>query len=375
MRPYPSSALPGAWVPGCPPSWPPPRSWHRHRQRGLAGVGGGRVTAALHRAGQSRPRAAAHGRRSDARRGARHTRCSRARAVHFQPGSRRFAPTPRPIMWRICAARFAPGMVEPEAGPRRRGYGHERARRQNRRRAVQPRRTRQLLRSAVSLQPLPRPSDSRPAATLPRPACALYRLAPRPAARAIYARIGGRSPLLAGTEAQASAPEAELGGPESCKVFVAMRYSAPFVDDAARAVAAYAPDSIALLPLYPQFSTTTTGSSMTAWRQAAEWAGITAPSYGVCCYPTDQTWISAQAELIGGRSSKRGPQSRRAFSSRPMACPLRWWRGAIPTRGRWSAPPRRLPRCSRPEGRAGRFGGLLSEPRRAARLDRTQHRG
>ena len=138
-----------------------------------------------------------------------------------------------------------------------------------------------------------------------------------PAARAIYARIGGRSPILAGTEAQARALEAELGGPESCKVFVAMRYSAPFVDDAARAVAAYAPDSIVLLPLYPQFSTTTTASSMTAWREAAGRAGITAPSYGVCCYPIDEMWISAQAALVGRAFDQAGArgQTRILFSA------------------------------------------------------------
>lgn len=41
----------------------------------------------------------------------------------------------------------------------------------------------------------------------------------------------------------------------------------------AAAVAAMAPDLVLLLPLYPQFSTTTTASSLADWRQAAAVAG------------------------------------------------------------------------------------------------------
>src|SRR5713226_9047349 len=59
-------------------------------------------------------------------------------------------------------------------------------------------------------------------------------------AREIYARLGGGSPLLANTEAQARALEAVLGPEHRC--FVAMRYWHPFSAEAARAVKAWRPD-------------------------------------------------------------------------------------------------------------------------------------
>ena len=79
-------------------------------------------------------------------------------------------------------------------------------------------------------------------------------------AREIYARLGGASPLLANTEAQARALETALGARYRC--FVAMRYWHPTSAEAARAVAEWGPDEIVCLPLYPQFSTTTTASSL-----------------------------------------------------------------------------------------------------------------
>ena len=85
-----------------------------------------------------------------------------------------------------------------------------------------------------------------------------------PQARRIYAAMGGASPLLAETNAQAEALAARLadvGGAEF-GVFVAMRHWHPFTGETARRVAAQAPDRIVLLPLYPQFSTTTTASSL-----------------------------------------------------------------------------------------------------------------
>jgi ferrochelatase len=91
-------------------------------------------------------------------------------------------------------------------------------------------------------------------------------------ARDIYAQIGGRSPLLANTEAQARALEAALGPGHRC--FIAMRYWHPMSIETARAVAEWAPDEIVCLPLYPQFSTTTTASSLAAWRSDASEANL-----------------------------------------------------------------------------------------------------
>jgi protoporphyrin/coproporphyrin ferrochelatase len=117
-----------------------------------------------------------------------------------------------------------------------------------------------------------------------------------PVAREIYGKIGGSSPLLANTEAQARALEAALGPGYRC--FLAMRYWHPFSDEAASAVKAWKPDRVALLPLYPQFSTTTTGSSLAAWHDAARQAGVSAPTASVCCYPREAGFIAAVAEMI-----------------------------------------------------------------------------
>ncbi len=80
-----------------------------------------------------------------------------------------------------------------------------------------------------------------------------------PIAREIYQEMGGGSPLLPNTEAQARALTAALQekGLGDLRVFIAMRYWHPRAAAAAREVAAYRPDRVILLPLYPQFSTTT----------------------------------------------------------------------------------------------------------------------
>jgi len=127
-----------------------------------------------------------------------------------------------------------------------------------------------------------------------------YRRAP--IARAIYSRIGGASPLLENTRAQAAALTAALGegdtGWAELRVFTAMRYWHPMSPEAAAEVKQFEPDEIVLLPLYPQFSTTTTGSSIGAWRAAAAAEGIDAPTRVLCCYPTEPDFIAAHARLI-----------------------------------------------------------------------------
>src|ERR1700733_7639653 len=90
-----------------------------------------------------------------------------------------------------------------------------------------------------------------------------------PVAAEIYKKIGGRSPILENTEAQARALEKVLADLGAVKCFVCMRYWHPLTQETVRAVKNFAPDQILLLPLYPQFSTTTTGSSLAAWRDTA----------------------------------------------------------------------------------------------------------
>jgi ferrochelatase len=119
-------------------------------------------------------------------------------------------------------------------------------------------------------------------------------------ATANYAILGGASPLLGLTQEQAVALEAALPELEA-KCFIAMRYWHPFSLEAARAVQAWGPDEVLLLPLYPQFSTTTTGSSLAAWRDAAVRVGLAADTTTVCCYPVDAAYTAATTELVKSR--------------------------------------------------------------------------
>jgi ferrochelatase len=119
-----------------------------------------------------------------------------------------------------------------------------------------------------------------------------------PFAREIYGKIGGRSPILAETQAQAEALDRALAahGLEA-KCFIAMRCWHPFSDEAVPAIRSWGADAIVLLPLYPQFSTTTTGSALADWERAARSAGLSLPTSAVCCYPQAEGFIAAAAEL------------------------------------------------------------------------------
>ena len=116
-------------------------------------------------------------------------------------------------------------------------------------------------------------------------------------ATANYALLGGSSPLLQQTERQAALLRAALPELEA-RCFVAMRYWHPFSEAAARAVRDWNPDRVLLLPLYPQFSTTTTGSSLSAWREAAARVGLAKPTAAVCCYHSDAAFAAATAAIL-----------------------------------------------------------------------------
>src|ERR1700691_4616677 len=83
-----------------------------------------------------------------------------------------------------------------------------------------------------------------------------------------YATIGGGSPIRRFTEQQARALEIELAGKGvESRCFVAMRYWHPFTQEAIAQLKKQEFDEVVLLPLYPQYSSTTTGSSLNEWRR------------------------------------------------------------------------------------------------------------
>lgn len=128
-----------------------------------------------------------------------------------------------------------------------------------------------------------------------------------PVAREIYDRIGGGSPLVPETGKQAKALEAALG--PDFKVVIAMRYWHPFTAEALAAARDWGAEKVVLLPLYPQFSTTTTRSSLREWRRAAARAGWRVPVEAVCCYPSEPGLVAAMAELVRaghGEASAKG---------------------------------------------------------------------
>ncbi len=121
-----------------------------------------------------------------------------------------------------------------------------------------------------------------------------------PIAREIYAELGGRSPIGELTDQQANALEMVLNQEEQgeFKCFVAMRYWHPRASEAVEQVKAYSPDRVVLLPLYPQFSTTTTESSLKEWREEAARQGLMAPNFAVCCYPGQREFIQSHVATL-----------------------------------------------------------------------------
>jgi ferrochelatase len=139
-----------------------------------------------------------------------------------------------------------------------------------------------------------------------------------PIAREIYARIGGASPILPETQAQGAALDAALERRGvTARSFIAMRYWKPFAREAAAAAKAWGPDRIVLLPLYPQFSTTTTASSLRDWARAAKAAGLDVPMARVCCYPWDKGFVAAEAQAVSAAlaACKSGTDYRVLFSA------------------------------------------------------------
>lgn len=138
-----------------------------------------------------------------------------------------------------------------------------------------------------------------------------------PMAKEIYERLGGRSPILEETQTQADALEsllnADISG-QTFKVVIAMRYWMPRSDAAALELKKWGADQVVLLPLYPQFSTTTTASSLADWKRAAKDWDLKAGTRAICCWPTEQGLIESYASKIA-LVLQRNPNLRVLFSA------------------------------------------------------------
>jgi ferrochelatase len=137
----------------------------------------------------------------------------------------------------------------------------------------------------------------------------LARIARKPLARLIsmrrakhvaghYARIGGKSPILENTVRQAAALEAELRKYFDARVLIAMRYWRPFTVQAILQLEELVPEEIVLLPLYPQYSSTTTGSSLKEWSRHFHPVGWLPRAHAIEQFHDDPGYLKSLIENV-----------------------------------------------------------------------------
>jgi ferrochelatase len=114
-------------------------------------------------------------------------------------------------------------------------------------------------------------------------------------AKDIYSLLGGRSPIVEETNKQAEELQKELEKISSnLKVFVCMRHSEPNIDRLDKNIRLYKPDQIVAIPLYPQFSYTTTHSAVEQIKERF----IDIKTKFIGCFYSHPDFIDAQVDLI-----------------------------------------------------------------------------
>ena len=122
-----------------------------------------------------------------------------------------------------------------------------------------------------------------------------------PTAKKIYEELGGSSPILKLTEEQSSALELRLNQDDDLseyRCFVVMRCWPPRAENVVKKVMNYNPEEIILMPLYPQFSAATSGSSFKEWKNICLKNNFKTKTSTICCYPTDKNFIQAHKDEI-----------------------------------------------------------------------------
>ena len=117
-----------------------------------------------------------------------------------------------------------------------------------------------------------------------------------PVAKKIYGELGGSSPILKLTMEQSNKLEKRLNKNKDLdeyKCFVVMRCWHPRASKVINEVKLFNPEEVVLLPLYPQFSVSTSGSSIKEWNDICKMNNYEVNTNIICCYPTDKNFIKA----------------------------------------------------------------------------------
>ena len=122
-----------------------------------------------------------------------------------------------------------------------------------------------------------------------------------PTAKKIYQELGGSSPILKLTEKQSIALENDLNKNDKLnnyKCFIVMRCWHPRAKNVLEEVKNYNPDEIVLMPLYPQYSAATSGSSIKEWKDVCKKSDYNIKTSTICCYPIDKNFILSHSNEI-----------------------------------------------------------------------------
>lgn len=112
-----------------------------------------------------------------------------------------------------------------------------------------------------------------------------------------YQKIGGGSPIRRITDQQGQALEKRLSDKGDFIVRSCMRYWRPFAPEAVREMAGAGVEQIVALPLYPQYSIATTGSSLTDLEQAlAKYPALTLKK--INSWPDQPSYVNCLARRI-----------------------------------------------------------------------------
>ena len=122
-----------------------------------------------------------------------------------------------------------------------------------------------------------------------------------PTANKFYQELGGSSPIWKLTQEQSHALEFKLNEDDNLsdyKCLIVMRCWHPRAENVIKEVINYNPDEIILMPLYPQYSAATSGSSIKEWNDVCARNNYKVKTSTICCYPTDENFVKAHKNEI-----------------------------------------------------------------------------